>query len=220
MEEINIYELFEFIKGKLLIVTIFLITLLIFANIFTFATRIPLYKSTTTVVLVNESKNNVNEILVNQKLVGTYSEIIKSRKVLNDAIERSKIKIKVEELIKHIEVSKVNDTEIIKISISNKDKKTAAKITDEVANAFIDEIKDRYKLENVSVLDKAEIAKVPYNTNYFKDNLIYLIAGLFLSGTILFMIFYFDTSVKTSEEIEEKLGLTVYGIIPLDRGGK
>ena len=35
-----------------------------------------------------------------------------------------------------------------------------------------------------------------------------------LSCGLIFIGFYFDTSIKTSEEIENKLGLNVIGIVP------
>ena len=38
--------------------------------------------------------------------------------------------------------------------------------------------------------------------------------GLVISCGVIFIRFYFDTSIKTSEEIENKLGLTVLGIVP------
>ncbi len=79
-----------------------------------------------------------------------------------------------EELSQNITTSSVEDTELIKITVSNKNAKTARKITDEVAEVFSDEIKDIYNLENVAIIDKAELAKSPYNVNYIKDNVIYI----------------------------------------------
>ena len=64
------------------------------------------------------------------------------------------------------------------------------------------------------MLDKAENVSKPYNVNYIKDNAIYVMIGLVLSCGIIFIFFYFDTTIKTSEEIEKKLGLTVVGIVP------
>ena len=34
---------------------------------------------------------------------------------------------------------------------------------------------------------------------------------------IVFIMYYFDTTIKTKEEIEEKVGLPVLGIIPLKK---
>ena len=78
----------------------------------------------------------------------------------------------------------------------------------------MEEVQKIYKLNNVSVIDKAEVNKTPYNINFIKDNLIYILVALVLSCGIIFVIYYFDTSIKTSEEIENKLGLVVVGIVP------
>ena len=69
-------------------------------------------------------------------------------------------------------------------------------------------------LNNVNILDKATDVNTPYNINYVKDNVIYILVGLVVSLGILFIIFYFDTSIKTSEEIENKFGLNVIGTVP------
>ena len=54
----------------------------------------------------------------------------------------------------------------------------------------------------------------PYNVNFVKDNLIYIALGLIISSGMIFIKFYFDTTIKTSEEIENKLGLTILGVVP------
>ena len=90
----------------------------------------------------------------------------------------------------------------------------AAEIANEVADVFSDEIQDIYNLENVAIIDKAEVAKEPYNINYVKDNVIYLMIGVVLSFGVVFVMYYFDTTIKSSETVEEKLGLTVIGIVP------
>ena len=95
-----------------------------------------------------------------------------------------------------------------------KRKKMAVKIADEVADVFSDEIQDIYNLENVAIIDKAEEADAPYNINYVKDNVIYLMIGVVLSFGVVFVMYYFDTTIKSSETVEEKLGLTVIGIVP------
>ena len=76
------------------------------------------------------------------------------------------------------------------------------------------EVQKFYHLDNVSVVDKAVIVDKPYNVNFIKDNIIYLAIGIVVSFGIIFIFFYFDTTIKTSEEIEEKFGLTVLGVIP------
>ena len=118
------------------------------------------------------------------------------------------------ELSNSITTSSVEETEIIQITVENAKAKDAQKITDEVAKVFSKEIKDIYNLENVTIIDKAELAKSPYNVNYVKDNIVYLVIGIVLSFGVVFVMYYFDTSIKSSDIVEEKLGLTVIGIVP------
>lgn len=216
MEEINLKELYSYFKSKILWIMIIIVTILIVGNVYTILKRVPMYQSNTTIVLVGENKDGYNQSdsQLNQNLIGTYSEIIKSRKVLSQVIKNLDLKMNVAELSKNIVTTSVEDTEIIKIMVSNEKAKIAKKITDEIADVFSKEIQEIYNLENVAIIDKAEVAKEPYNVNYVKDNIIYLLAGIVLSFGTIFIIYYFDTSIKSSEIIENKLGLTVIGVVP------
>lgn len=216
MEEINLSEVYSYFKSKILWILIAMVVIIALGNIFTLITRTPMYQSNTTIVLVGKSKSGYSqtESQLNQNLIGTYSQIITSRKVLNQVIDNLKLKTSADELAQNITTSSVEETEIIKITVSNAEAKEAQKITDELAKVFAKEIKAIYNLENVTIIDKAELAKSPYNVNYVKDNIIYLVISIVLSFGAVFVMYYFDTSIKSSEVVEEKLGLTVIGIVP------
>lgn len=216
MEEINLKEVYSYFKSRLLWMILAIVAIVIIGNVYTILTRIPMYQSNTTIVLVGESKKEYSQTdsQLNQNLIGTYSEIITSRKVLQQVIDNLKLKMTVDELSQNITTSSVEDTEIIRITVNNEKKKMAVKIADEVASVFSEEIQDIYNLENVAIIDKAEEADAPYNINYVKDNVIYLMIGVVLSFGVVFVMYYFDTTIKSSETVEEKLGLTVIGIVP------
>lgn len=216
MEEINLKEVYSYFKSRLLWMILAIVVIVIIGNVYTILTRVPMYQSNTTIVLVGESKKEYSQTdsQLNQNLIGTYSEIITSRKVLQQVIDNLKLKMTVDELSQNITTSSVEDTEIIRITVNNEKKKMAVKIADEVASVFSEEIQDIYNLENVAIIDKAEVAKEPYNINYVKDNVIYLMIGVVLSFGVVFVMYYFDTTIKSSETVEEKLGLTVIGIVP------
>ena len=216
MEEINLKEVYSYFKSRLLWMILAIVVIVIIGNVYTILTRVQMYQSNTTIVLVGESKKEYSQTdsQLNQNLIGTYSEIITSRKVLQQVIDNLKLKMTVDELSQNITTSSVEDTEIIRITVNNEKKKMAAEIANEVADVFSDEIQDIYNLENVAIIDKAEVAKEPYNINYVKDNVIYLMIGVVLSFGVVFVMYYFDTTIKSSEIVEEKLGLTVIGIVP------
>ena len=217
MEEIDLKEMFDYFLGKIVWILATMVLFVTIGNIYIKLTRVPMYKSATTIVLVSESTTgsyNSNELQLNKNLVSTYSEIIKSRRVLEPVIKNLKLDCTYNELKTRVTVSSVTNTEIIKVAVADKEPAVATQIADEIAKVFATEVQQIYKINNVSVVDKALADTIPYNINFMKDNVIFLAVAIVLSCSVIFIFFYFDTTIKTSDEIEKKLGLTVIGIVP------
>ena len=219
MEEINLKELFNYFMSKISILIIILLLVIIIGNIYSLFIKTPLYQSTTKLVLVSESNNATGitqgDVQLNSSLVATYTEIIKSRDIISKVIDNLNLKDEtVESLTKKVSVSTTTNTQTISIRISDPDNNKAKVISDELAKVFSEEISGIYKLDNVHIYEKASLAEKPYNINFKKELVIYTAAGLVLGCGVIFLMFMLDTSVKTSEDIEEKLGLTLLGIVP------
>ena len=218
MEEIDLKEVLNYYKSKIAWIIITVLLIVAIGNVYRIMTRKPMYKSDTSIILVSSNTSQTtasfNDLQVNKNLVTTYSEIVKSRKVLEVVIENLDLDYSYNTLKSKVGVAAVGDTQIIQISVSDKKPEKAKRIADEIANVFIEEIQDIYKLDNVKIVDKAVIATKPYNINHIKDNIIFVAIGLIISCGIIFIVFYFDTTIKTSEEIENKLGLTIIGTVP------
>ncbi len=219
MEEINLKELFNYFMSKLSILIITLLLVIILGNIYSLFIKTPLYQSTTKLVLVSESNNATGitqgDVQLNSSLVATYTEIIKSRDIVGKVITNLKLKDEtVESLTKKISVSTTTNTQTISIRVSDPDNNKAKIISDELAKVFSEEITSIYKLDNVHIYEKASLSERPYNINIRKELIIYTAGGIILGCGIIFLMFMLDTSVKTSEDVEEKLGLTLLGIVP------
>ena len=226
MEEIDLKDMFDYFKSKLSWIIIAIALAIGIGNVYTMLTRVPQYKSSTSLVLVSENSSdssstyNTSEQQLNKNLVGTYTEIIKSKTVLEKVITNLGLDYSYTALCDKVSVSAVTNSELIRIVVSDPNPKQATKIANEIASVFVSEVNKFYKLNNVAILDEAEDQSNPYNVNYIKDNAIYILIGLVLSCGIVFIFFYFDTTIKASEEIEQKLGLTVIGIVPMVDFGK
>lgn len=219
VEEINIKDLLNYFLTKLWILIIIVLGVLIIGNAYSLFIKVPLYQSKTKLVLVSESNAQTgmtqNDVMLNNNLVATYSEMIKSRDILKQVIKNLGLKDEsTESLSNKINVSTTANTQTIIISVSDTDGKTAKLICDEVARVFTKEIVKIYKLDNVHVYEKAIVSNSPYNMNIVKDNVIYLLLGIVVGGGIIFLFFFFDTTIKSSEDIEEKMELNLLGIVP------
>ena len=222
MEEIDLKEMFLYFWTKKLIFIILIIVGIAAGIIYTNYLEVPKYRSYTTILLTKEESSTAitsSDVTLNKNLVDTYREIIKSRNVLGKVITNLDLEYSIDELGKMITVESVNDTEIIKVTVTNTDDYLAMNIADEIANVFKTEIVKLYNIQNVGVIDTAALPTKPYNINIVKTTLITTLIGLVLAFAISFILFYFDTTIKNSEEIERKLGLTVIGNIPM-LGGK
>ena len=218
--EIDVKELLKFFISKIKIIILCTFIFAIIGIIYVNFIIVPMYHSSTTLILVSNdnSKNSTmlqSEVTLNKNLVATYSEIVKSRTVLTKVIDELHLDTDVANLSNQITVTSVENTEIIKIEVSDESAEKAQKIAKTTAEVFKDEVQKIYNLTNVSVVDKAYLAEKPYNINPIKQLTIFTCAGIVAGAFILFLIFYFDTSIKSSEEIEEKLSLHVVGKVVL-----
>lgn len=228
-EEIDLKELFKmFWKYKVIIILITVIFAII-GFCYTEYYVVPKYKSTTTLLLAQNSsaetqgiENEITQtdISLNQKLVSTYSVLVKSKSVLDQVLENLNMDRSLEEeLKKNIEVKAVEDTQVIEITYINEDSNVAYKVASELANVFCKKIVEIYNINNVYIVDKAEIAEEPYNINYIKTIIIFAIIGVGLSCMTVFIISLFDTTVKTQEDVENSTGLVVLAQVPEIRSG-
>lgn len=218
MEEIDLGELFSYFVQRIYIIIIAVLVCLICGITYTVFLKEPLYKSDVNVIVVSKEKETSSalqsEISANQKLAATYRELVESRRILKEVIKNLELKYSVRELQEMITVENVNETEIIRITVNSKSAMEAKMIANETAEIFEKEIVDIYNLENVSIIDKAELASIPYNVNLIKDSVIYFALGLVLSCGIIFVIYYFDNTIKSVEQIEKHLGIPVIGTVP------
>lgn len=204
MEEIDLRSLFQYFKERMMWIIATLILFIVVGNVFVFVTKTPMYRASTKILVTSDTKN----------MMTSYSELVKSKNVLETTLENLDLDINYRNLQSNIVVSPVTDTEMMKIAVGYRDSATAAKIADEIVNVFSKEVQTVYKVKSVTVIDKAVGESKPYNINFIKYNVMFCGAALLLSCGIIFVLFYFDTTIKSSDDIEKQLGLPVVGLVP------
>lgn len=219
MDEINLQEFLYNLRKKIPVLIIATLIGAILGGVNLIFMTKPMYESSTTLILVksnSESNSSITQtdIVLNQKLIGTYSEIIKSRSVAKEVIDSLGIDMSVEELISSITVSSKTDTEILKITVRNDDNNLAPKIASTLADVFTKKVKEIYDIDNVAIIDEAEVPTKPYNTNSLKTIGIFTFGALLVTVLFIFVVTYFSNTVKDEEELERLLNLRVLAIIP------
>lgn len=219
-ESIEIKRVLDILVSKKVIILCILILFMVFGYIYTYHFVVPKYQSTSTLLLIPndtyESRELTNiELLINSELITTYSSIAQNSKILKQTIRNLGLDMTEKQLLSQMKVSIVDESYIIEISISNTNPQKAMEITNELSNVFLKEIKEIYNLNNIGVVDEAQLPMQPYNIHHTKDMAIFLIAGMVISFAYIMIIYVFDNTLKKEEDIENYIHVKSLGSIPV-----
>lgn len=227
MEEINIRDFLNYLKKYVLVIVVVALVLIIGVFIYDKSIKKPLYTTYTTIILTksNETQTGTtitqNDILLNQKLVETYSKIIKSKLVLEQVISETGVTYTAEELGENVNVEAYENTEMLKISVTDQDPELAASIANSIAQVFSGEIAKIYQINNISVVDVAVTPEEVSNNTLKRDLLIALFISIFGTIGVVFVVYYFDDTVKLTDDLEEEIGMPVVAkVFKSDIGSK
>ncbi len=179
------------------------------------------YSSTTKIYVVNQNDHEeltTQDIQLGNYLVQDYKEIILSRDILEGVIDELRLKVTTSELIDNIEVSIPNGTRIINITVQDENAKNAKMIADTLRELSAEKIKKVTRIYDVTVLEEAQISEEPSYPNVKKNTFFGFVITLFLLIFMTILINIFRDRVTYPEDVENKLGLPLLGVIPIAKG--
>lgn len=155
--------------------------------------------------------DNINSA---RNLIDTYAVIIKSNIVLNDVIEQLGLDMTYRQLLACISVDGVGSTQIMSITVTNKDPALAGKIVQAIAETAPDVIVDKVEAGSCKVVSDVEITSNPVFPQTKKYVLIAALGGIVAACGILVLDHLLHDYIVDSEDIQKKLELPVLGLIP------
>lgn len=223
MEELDLKELLQIFWEKKMQIILIVAIFGVIGIIYSLGFVTPKYQAYTTLLLATNSSADkigtesitTTDVTLNSKLVSTYSKLVESSKIVRKVISNLSLNIEEGILKNNISVTAVEDAEMIKIAVKNEDPVLATKIANETAKVFIENVKEYYGMENVHIVDEAEIPQEPSNINHVKDVIIFAFVGAVIAVMYVLVINMLDTTVKSEEDIEKISGLTVLATMPL-----
>lgn len=182
------------------------------------------YSATATVIIVQNNNSNAsqavtyNDVQLSQKLVSTYTQILKSEAIGDSVVANldlyDKYEINSAKLNSLVEVKAANNTEVMNITATTKDPKLSADIANEMVSVFQKKIYDIMSVENVTVLNSAKIPTKPSGPSTLKNTAMGMMIGAVLCGIYAVIVLLTDTKVKTEEDVKKIFDYPVIGVIP------
>ncbi|MEY8691654.1 Wzz/FepE/Etk N-terminal domain-containing protein [Mammaliicoccus sciuri] len=215
-ETIDLSKLFLILKKNMKYLIILPIVFLVLSMVITFVFMTPKYSSSTQ-VLVNQKEADsqmiAQQVQSNLQLVNTYSEIIKSPRILDKVSKNLKGRYSSKEISEMLTVSNQAESQILNIAVENESRETASKVANEIANVFSKDVSKIMNVDNVSILSKADTKGNQISPQPLVNTVVGIFLGLIVALIIIFMKEILDKRIKTEEDVTEILDLPVLGTI-------
>ncbi len=217
--EINLGELFTVLLGRAF--------LIISAGVFFGLTGLflskfvihPEYESTTKIYILNKEENQTvtySDVQISTQLTQDYAELIKSRRVLEEVIQRLHMTdTEYNDLYGVLKVDTPSDTRIVSITVRDQDPLMAMKIANcirEVASEHITNVMD------IDAINIAETANVPTRKASPSVTRWTIVSGFLGAVVVAFFAilgYLLDDSIKSNDDVERYLGMSTLALIPL-----
>lgn len=218
-EVIDLRDCITILKRKWWVIAIITTISVSISFILSFYVMEPVYEAQTTLIVKTEkaSKKEVvsnDQVSVTEKLAVTYGEIIKSRAVLDEVIKKLDLNESYESLLNKVSISTVNDTQIIKIVVEDKNRLKAMLVANQIPKVFTEEAIRIADANSVEVIDKATAPTNPVKPNKKSNMMLAGVIGIIAGASIVLVGELFDNKIKTAEDATRELGLPVLGVVP------
>lgn len=220
--EIDLMELLASLIDNIWIIMLSTLAGFVLVYLFTTLFVTPTYDSTTKIYVLNRqdetsSTINYSELQTSTQLTKDYMELVTTRPVLENVISELGLEdVTYEELVEDVSVSTATDGRIISITATAKSPLLAKEIADSIRNTVATQIVDIMGVEAVNVVEEANLPTEKARPATMKNSIIGALVGFILAAGIIIIRTITNDSIKTSDDVEKYLGLSVLGQIPLE----
>ena len=221
-QQLSLRDVLGVLRRRAWIVLVVVFVAVVLAALLSYVILPPVYQANTSLI-VNERSNvaqstagvDIGQIETNRSLAVTYAKIITSRAVLQDTINQLKLPETVKQLTGMTTVQVQGETEIIAVSVKDKDATRAALIANTVARSFITQLPTLVnRVENVSVIDRAVPVTEQVSPRPLLNIAVAFVAAFVIGALLAFLVDYFDDTVKTPDDVKKLFGLRVLAVVP------
>lgn len=215
--EIDLVELLGVILHNLWIIIVSGVIVAAVALLVSYFIITPKYESVTKIYVISKTNADTmtySDLQAGSTLTKDYKELVKSRPVLEEVLAETGIDVELKDLEEQITVEVPQDTRIVSITVEDKDPYEARIIADSVRIAASKHIREVMDTEAVNVVEEASLPIEKSSPSILKNTAIGYAVGLFLAIAIVIINYIMDDTIKTPDDVEKFLGVSVLGSIP------
>ncbi|MFC4620468.1 YveK family protein [Camelliibacillus cellulosilyticus] len=218
-ETISLKDIFRTLRKRVTMIVLITLAAVAISAVATYFIMTPKYEASTQILVNQSSKSqtpyDVNAVRTNVEYINTYSVIIKSPTILKSVIDKLGLNMTTDQLKESLTVNSAQDSQVFTVSVQNTNPAQAVKIANGIATVFKNTIPTIMKVDNVSILSKAQLPDnpSPVSPKPMLNMAIAFVVGLMIAIGLAFLLEYLDNTIKTEEDIETVLELPVLGAV-------
>lgn len=214
--EIDLREVFYALKEKILLILMVALIGGCIAAAYTQFLMTPVYSSTSSMLVLSKETTltSLADLQLGASLTSDYTVLIESTPVLEQVVENLNLDMTAEQLRKTISINNPTDTRILEITVENTDSALAKDIVDEVANVSSSYIGDKMEVVPPKIIEVGKIATVRTSPSVKKNTALGFLLGFVVCAAVVVIYAVMDDTIKTEEDIEKYLGVSVLAKVP------
>lgn len=179
----------------------------------------PKYESTATLYILNQdneknSSSASTDFSLALNVVNDCTYLLKSHAVLDEVIDDLNLDISFDELADCIATKNPDQTRVLEVTVKATSPQEAKRIVDAVCSVGTEKIMDAMGFKQVNLYEKGTLPTEPCNNIALKAAFLAAVAAAVIAYGVFLVIFIFDDKLRTEDDIEKYLNISIIGRIP------
>lgn len=180
-----------------------------------YSSSIMLYVNNSSLSLGNTSFNiSASDLSAAQSLVKTYIVMLENRTTLEEVIEKSDVDYNYKELKKKISATAVNETEVLKVTVTTEDPYESEKIANCIAEVLPQRISEIIEGSSMAVVDSAIANPQKVSPSITKYTAVGLFLGVLICVIALVILDLMDDTIHDEDYIINTYNYPILAKVP------
>ncbi|WP_106496626.1 YveK family protein [Lentibacillus sp. Marseille-P4043] len=201
-KDINLKEYYLVIKKRIWIIIVITILTTLAGYYYSNMNNTPVYQTSTRIIIGSDSE-----------YMKTLMVMIKDPIIMENVRNELKTDRSSEQIAEQIMVERIDESQVVKISVTDGSPEMAVKIANATAEIFKREIVKILDFKDVQLLSEAKMNPNPINGSQNRTIIIAFIFGMIVGVGLVFLLDSLDGAIQRDSEVEDILGVPVLGTI-------
>lgn len=179
-----------------------------------YASSVMLYVNNKSFQLGGSVSISAADLSASQSLIDTYIGILKTRTTLEEVADKSGLGYGYGQLLGMISTSKVEGTELFRVTVTANDPTEAAQIANTISDVLPERIEDIIDGSSMRIVDSAVVNNGKVSPDITGNVVKYFVIGCFLAAAVIVVLNLLDDTIRGEDYLVQTYDVPILSKIP------